>query len=193
MVKRVTMTKNKDHTAEENMDQNEDISTEETQTGYEEASTTAAEASGETSTGEPDDLKDKYLRLFAEFDNYKKRTIRERLDLMKSASQDMMTAILPVLDDFDRAQKNAEAQEKTGDPVLEGLLLVHTKLYGILKQKGLEDMDPSGEEFDPELHEAITEVPAPTPEMKGKVIDTIEKGYRLNDKIIRYAKVVVGS
>lgn len=187
------MTKKQDHTAEENLDQEQDLSTEDTQTATEESSSTASEASGETTNAEYDDLKDKYLRLFAEFDNYKKRTIRERLDLMKSASQDMMTAILPVLDDFDRAQKNAEAQEKTGDPVLEGLLLVHTKLYGILKQKGLEDMDPSGENFDPELHEAITEIPAPTPDMKGKVIDTIEKGYRLNDKIIRYAKVVVGS
>ncbi len=193
MAKQVTMTKKTDHTADENMEEGQDPFNDETQTGTDEPSTEATEASVEANTPESDDLKDKYLRLFAEFDNYKKRTIRERLDLMKSASQDMMTAILPVLDDFDRAQKNAEAQEKTGDPVLEGLLLVHTKLYGILKQKGLEDMDPSGEDFDPELHEAITEIPAPTPAMKGKVIDTIEKGYRLNDKIIRYAKVVVGS
>lgn len=193
MDKRVNMTSKKDHTADEFPDQDQSLGTEETADGTTEPATGNSEESTAGTAVESDDLKDKYLRLFAEFDNYKKRTIRERLDLMKSASQDMMTAILPVLDDFDRAQKNAEAQEKTGDPVLEGLLLVHTKLYGILRQKGLEDMDPTGEDFDSELHEAITEIPAPTPEMKGKVIDTIEKGYRLNDKIIRHAKVVVGS
>ncbi len=187
------MTKNKDHSTEETMDQDQDMSTTENPSPSEEPQGQDPEDSEAGTSAESEDLKDKYLRLFAEFDNYKKRTIRERLELMKSASQDMMTAILPVLDDFDRAQKNAESQEKTNDPVLEGLLLVHTKLYGILKQKGLEDMNPTGEEFDPELHEAITEIPAPSPDMKGKVIDTIEKGYRLNDKIIRHAKVVVGS
>ncbi|MCF8236986.1 MAG: nucleotide exchange factor GrpE [Saprospiraceae bacterium] len=187
------MTKNKDHSPEETMDQDQDMLHEDnfTHPHDEQPQDTVSSTSG--TGGESEDLKDKYLRLFAEFDNFKKRNIRERLDLMKSASQDMMTAILPVLDDFDRAQKNAEAQERTDDPVLEGLLLVHSKLSGILKQKGLEDMDPVGEDFDPELHEAITEIPAPSPELKGKVIDTIEKGYLLNDKIIRYAKVVVGS
>lgn len=139
------------------------------------------------------ELKDKYLRLFAEFDNFKKRTIRERLDLMKSASQDMMSALLPVLDDFDRAVKNAGDKDYSEDPVMEGLFLVHHKLQAILKTKGLEEMHSTGEPFDPEMHEAITEIPSPLPEMKGKVIDTVEKGYRLNDKIIRYAKVVVGS
>lgn len=142
---------------------------------------------------ESEELKEKYLRLFAEFDNYKKRVVRERLDLLKSASQDTMTALLPVLDDFERAMKNAESLGKKDDPVLEGLLLVYHKLSGILKQKGLTEMESTGMDFDAEWHEALTEVPAPTPELKGKVLDTVEKGYKLNDKIIRYAKVVVGN
>jgi molecular chaperone GrpE len=140
-----------------------------------------------------DDLKDKYLRLFAEFDNYKKRIVRERLDLMKTASQDIMTALLPILDDFDRAKKNAEDQGRAEDPVIEGLFLVYHKLYALLKQKGLEEMASTGNPFDAELHEAITEIPSPTPDQKGTVIDTVEKGFKLNDKIIRYAKVVVGA
>lgn len=138
-----------------------------------------------------DELKDKYLRLFAEFDNYKKRVVRERLDLMRTASQDMMAAILPVLDDFDRARRNADDKGRSDDPILEGLLLVHEKLHGILRQKGLEAMESTGKPFDPEFHEAITEIPMP--DRKGEVIDTVEKGYILNDKIIRYAKVVVGA
>lgn len=164
-----------------------------------EAQDTAAETSeGSTAANDADrgqegvdELKDKYLRLFAEFDNYKKRVVRERLDLMRTASQDMMAAILPVLDDFDRARRNADEQGRTDDPILEGLLLVHEKLHGILRQKGLEAMDSTGKPFDPEFHEAITEIPMP--DRKGEVIDTVEKGYILNDKIIRYAKVVVGA
>lgn len=138
------------------------------------------------------ELKDKYLRLFAEFDNYKKRTIKEKLDLMKTAAQDTMAALLPVLDDFDRAKQNAGEEEKTVQFDNEGVLLVYNKLQNSLTQKGLQAMESTGLDFDPELHEAITEIPAPTEEMKGKVIDTIEKGYLLKDKIIRHAKVVVG-
>lgn len=161
----------------------------------------APEESGEEHTGpeheleslrqEYDELKDKYLRLYAEFDNYKKRTVREKLDLMKTAAQDTMAALLPVLDDFDRAKKSAEENDK-GDLFAEGIGLVYQKLYNTLRQRGLEAMETDGEPFDPELHEAFTEVPAPSEEMKGKVVDTIEKGYRLNDRIIRHAKVVVG-
>lgn len=131
-----------------------------------------------------DELKDKYLRLFAEFENYKKRTLKERIDLMKSATQDTMTALLPVLDDFDRARQTAELSE--------GIQLVYQKLVGVLKQKSLEPMESTGQPFDPELHEALTEIPAPTDDLKGKIIDTIEKGYKLGEKIIRHAKVVVG-
>lgn len=136
------------------------------------------------------ELKDKYMRLFAEFENYKKRSVREKLDWMKTAAQDTLSALLPVLDDFDRAKKFAEGNKETAWS--EGVELVYQKLYNSLKQKGLEAMESTGQAFDPELHDAITEIPAPTEDMQGKVIDTIEKGYRLNDKIIRHAKVVVG-
>ncbi|MEL7122341.1 MAG: nucleotide exchange factor GrpE [Bacteroidota bacterium] len=137
------------------------------------------------------ELKDKYLRLAAEFDNYKKRTLKERIELMKTAAQDTVSALLPVLDDFDRAKKNAD-NENTEESFSEGVSLVYNKLYGALKQQGLEPMESNGEVFDPEFHEAITEIPAGSEDMKGKVVDTIEKGYLLKDKIIRYAKVVVG-
>jgi molecular chaperone GrpE len=141
--------------------------------------------------GEVAEMKEKYLRLFAEFDNYKKRTIREKVDMMKTAAQDTLSALLPVLDDFDRAKKNAE-DESSQEPFSEGVLLVYNKLYSTLKQKGLEPMETDGEAFNPDFHEAITEIPAPTEELKGKVVDTVEKGYQLNDRIIRHAKVVVG-
>lgn len=130
------------------------------------------------------ELKDKHLRLLAEFENYKKRTVRERLDLLSTASKDVILALLPVLDDFDRAKKSADFSE--------GVNLVYNRLSSTLQSLGLKEMESNGQPFDPELHEAITEIPAPTEELKGKVIDTVEKGYLLNDKIIRHAKVVVG-
>jgi molecular chaperone GrpE len=140
---------------------------------------------------ENEELKDKYLRLFAEFDNFKKRTVKEKLDMMKTASSDTIQVLLPVLDDFDRAKKNAES-ENSQESFSEGVNLVYQKLYGVLKAKGLQPMDSNHQPFDPELHEAVTEIPAPTEDLKGKVVDTIERGYFLNEKIIRYAKVVVG-
>ncbi len=142
----------------------------------------------ETIQAELEESKDKYLRLFAEFDNFKKRSVKERFELMKTAAQETLTALLPVLDDFDRAKKSADNGNETFS---EGVQLVYQKLYSILEHKGLKSMDSTGTEFDPEWHEAITDIPAPSEEMKGKVIDTVEKGYVLNDKIIRYAKVVV--
>lgn len=142
-------------------------------------------------SAEVQELKDKYIRLLAEFENYKKRTIKEKLDLMKTAAADTMTALLPVLDDFDRAKKNADDDNST-EQFSEGVNLVYNKLYTVLKQKGLEPMDTNGKDFDPDSHESITEIPAPTAELKGKIVDTIEKGYLLKDKIIRYAKVVIG-
>lgn len=149
-------------------------------------------------TIEEDDLeiqlaeaKDKYLRLFAEFENFKKRNIKERMALISSASQDTLSSLLPILDDFDRAKKSAE--DDANDEVFpEGVNLVYQKLYKTLENKGLNKMDTNGELFDPEIHEAITKIPAPNDEMKGKIMDTIEPGYKLNDKIIRHAKVVVG-
>lgn len=154
-------------------------------------STSKLKKENEELQAKADELQDKYLRLFAEFDNYKKRTIKEKMDLMATAAKSTMSALLPVLDDFDRAKHNAEREDST-EPFSEGVSLVYQKLHNILAQKGLEAMDSTGELFDPELHEAITEIPAPTGEMKGKVVDTIEKGYKLKDTIIRHAKVVVG-
>jgi molecular chaperone GrpE len=140
---------------------------------------------------EHDELKDKYLRLLAEFDNYKRRAMRERLELMKTAAQDTLSALLPVLDDFDRAQKAAHEQGKD-DAFGQGVGLIQKKLFNILQQRGLAAMETNGQPFDPEQHEAVTEIPAPAPELQGCVVDTVEKGYMLNDKIIRHPKVVVG-
>lgn len=140
---------------------------------------------------ERDELKDKYLRLLADFDNYKKRVTREKLDLLNTAAQDTLSALMPVLDDFDRAKRIAD-QDNSPEPFTEGIQLLYHKLYHILRQKGLEPMESNHLAFDAERHEAITEIPAPTEDLKGKVVDTVEKGYLLHGKIIRYAKVVVG-
>lgn len=137
------------------------------------------------------EAKDKYLRLFAEFENYKKRNTKERIELMGSAAKGTLLKIIPVLDDFDRYKKSAE-DDASKEKMSDGVLMVYNKLYSTLKGLGLEPMETNGESFDAEVHEAITEIPAPSEEMKGKIVDTIEKGYQLNDKIIRFAKVVVG-
>lgn len=139
---------------------------------------------------ENDGLKDKYLRLRAEFDNYRKRTLKEKLEDRKLAKKDIVTDLLPVLDDFDRAKQVAEANE--AEAFSEGIKLVYQKLQNKLAQHGLEAIDSNGATFDPDIHEAFTEISAPAKEMKGKVIDTIEKGYKLNGIIIRHPKVVVG-
>ena len=149
------------------------------------------EAELEQSKLEVDQAKDKYLRLFAEFDNYKKRSIKEKLEFMRTASQDTINAILPVIDDFDRAKKSAD-DDNSVEQFSEGVTMVYNKLHSVLKNLGLEAMESTGEVFDPELHAAVTEIPSPSEDMKGKVIDTVEKGYLLKDKIIRHAKVVVG-
>lgn len=129
--------------------------------------------------------KDKLIRLFAEFENYKKRTVRERMDLIKNAGHEVISSLLPVLDDFERALKNI------GDTEREGLQLVYQKFKSLLEQKGLTAMETIGNPFDTDLHDAVTSVPAPE-NMKGKVIDEAEKGYFLNGKVIRHAKVIVG-
>ncbi|WP_111707514.1 nucleotide exchange factor GrpE [Lutibacter citreus] len=135
--------------------------------------------------------KDKFLRLFAEFENYKKRTARERIELFKTANEDLMTVLLPILDDFDRGLNE---MKKEGDTeMLKGMELIKNKLYNSLTQKGLNPIEvENGSVFDVELHEAITQIPAPTDDLKGKIIDVVERGYKLGDKIIRYPKVVVG-
>ena len=138
------------------------------------------------------ELKDKQIRLFAEFENFKKRTAKERIDLFRNAGVEFFEAMLPILDDFDRAAKHREEIKDTQE-LQKGFDLIHSKLLGILEQKGLKSMDSSvGKDFDTDFHEAITQISAPSADMKGKVIDETEKGYFLNDKVIRYAKVVVG-
>jgi molecular chaperone GrpE len=138
------------------------------------------------------DLKDQNLRLYAEFENFRRRTAKERLELMASANKDTLAVLLPVLDDFDRALKNIEATEANAS-VLEGLNLIHHKLKETLKAKGLVEMEcTNGKVFDVETMEAITQIPAPSADLAGKVIDEVEKGYLIGEKVIRYAKVVVG-
>lgn len=137
-------------------------------------------------------LNDKYLRLYAEFDNYKRRTQKERVELLQTAGKDVIVSLLTVLDDFDRALKAMETATDIA-PVKEGILLVSTKLKNTLAQKGLKDVESISKEFNTDFHEAITNIPAPTEDLKGKVIDEVEKGYTLNDNVIRFAKVVVGA
>jgi molecular chaperone GrpE len=139
-----------------------------------------------------EEQKDKFLRLYADFDNYKKRTAKERSELILTAGKDIMTAMLPVSDDMDRAIKYMNESEDL-TTIKEGLNLVYAKFKNTLEQNGLKSIPSIGEIFDVEKHEAITEIPAPNDEMKGKVVDEVEKGYSLNGKVIRFAKVVVGS
>lgn len=136
--------------------------------------------------------KDKFLRLFAEFENYKKRTSKERVELFKTANQEVLQAMLPVLDDFDRALVQIS---KSGDETLvKGVELIHNKLKDTLVSKGLEQVDiKAGDAFNADFAEAITQIPAPTEDLKGKIVDVVEKGYKLGDKIIRFPKVVLGN
>lgn len=138
-----------------------------------------------------DKEKDKHIRLFAEFENYKKRTAKERIDLFKTANQEVLQSMLPVLDDFDRAM--AEIKKSGDDSLTKGVELIHEKLKNTLVSKGLEEVDlRAGDVFNADYAEAITQIPAPSDKLKGKIVDVIEKGYKLGDKIIRFPKVVIG-
>lgn len=137
------------------------------------------------------ELNDKYLRLSAEFDNYRKRTLRERMELTKTAAESVMLNILPVTDDFERAIHSIE-QGMDFEATKEGILLIYNKFKEFNKQNGISEIEAEGKVFDTDLHEALTKIPAPSEEMKGKIVDVIQKGYYLNDKVIRFAKVVVG-
>lgn len=153
---------------------------------------TGAESAAPPAGNEVAELKDKYLRLLAEFENYKRRTTKERADLFKSANQELMVALLPVLDDFERARQHTK-DATDAQAVRDGLDIVYNKLAKTLQQKGLKPMDAVGTAFDSELHEAITQIPAPSEDQRGRVIDEVERGYYLNDKVVRHAKVVLGS
>jgi len=137
------------------------------------------------------ELQDRYLRLSAEFDNFRKRTLKEKIDLQKSANENLLEAILPVVDDFDRAMQSVD-EAKDIAAVKEGFKLISGKFHGFLNQQGVKEIDAVNKEFDTDLHEAITKIPAPTKKLKGKVVDVIQKGYFLHDKVLRFSKVVIG-
>jgi molecular chaperone GrpE len=184
------MKKQTNNTPESNRDM--DINTDENLSGTTHLNEPVSEESDlEKLQAELDDWKDKFMRKVAEFDNFKRRTAKEKIEMMLTAGKEVITELLDVLDDSERAQKQLETGNDTASDK-EGILLVFNKLRGVLQAKGLKPMITIGEEFNPDLHEAITEIPAPSPELKGKVLDEVMKGYYLNDKIIRHAKVVVG-
>ncbi|UII28695.1 nucleotide exchange factor GrpE [Fulvivirga maritima] len=196
----------------ENIDQNEtpenvDTDNQETETNQEpenkqeelteekeEETDNTAESEVEKLKKELAESKDKYLRLYSEFDNFRRRTAKEKLDLVQTANEDLMKALLPVVDDFERAEKSFDDEKTDLAAVKEGISLISNKFKKTLEQKGLKPMeDKQGMDFDTELHEAITQIPAPSEDLKGKVVDVIEKGYLLKEKVIRYARVVVGN
>lgn len=187
----------------ENTDQKEILDDNEAGNGdnlnYEDEMAESGSETMDTQLSDEDKLKaeatewqNKYLRLYAEFDNFKRRTSKERLELLQVAGKDVIVDLLPVLDDFERAQKSIETASDI-EAVKEGVKLVHHKLKNILGQKGLKEMNSLGAEFDAEIHEGITSIHAPSKDMKGKILDELEKGYYLNDKVIRFAKVIIGA
>lgn len=137
------------------------------------------------------DIKDKHLRLQAEFDNFRKRTLKEKMELLKSGGETVLTSILPVIDDLERALA-AFGEVEDENPFKQGVTLIYNKFQDFLKQNGIKEIDAKGKDFDTDLHEAITKIPAPAEELKGKIVDVIQKGYLLNEKVIRFAKVVIG-
>ena len=174
--------------SENNQESNQDSTSEFNDAESEETVETSLEKLEQAVASE----QDKFLRLFAEFENYKKRTSKERMDLFKTANQEVIVAMLPVVDDFERAMK--ELSKDKDSELYKGVSLIQNKFIGVLKNKGLEEVVVSaGDTFDSEMHDAITQIPAPDKKMKGKVIDVIEKGFQLGDKIIRHPKVVVGN
>lgn len=176
------------------MKQNEDILSENSETTEnvsDQAQGSAQDGSLEKIQSELAEQKDKFIRLYSEFENFRRRTAKEKLDLIQSANEALIKTLLPVIDDFDRAEKNYKDKN---EKELEGFFLIHNKFKKILEQAGVKLMDVrQGSDFDADFHEAITQVPAPKEDLKGKVVDVIEPGYLLNDKVIRFAKVVVGS
>lgn len=148
------------------------------------------ESNGNDLEGKLKEQEEKYLRLYAEFDNYRRRSAKEKLELMQQAGSDILKQLLPVLDDFQRSLK---AAEQNNEGLKEGIELVNRKFIGVLEGRGLKKMEAIGQEFDPEFHEAITQIPVSDDAQKGKVVDVVEEGYVLNEKVIRYAKVIIGA
>ena len=185
--------KNKDKMTTENTELDQDLNATTLENNENEEQVNLEELSVEEQlTQDLANEKDKHLRLFAEFENYKRRTSKERIDLYKTANQEVLLAILPVLDDFDRAI--IEIKKSEDEVLLKGVELIHDKLKSILFSKGLEEVTlKAGDLFDADFAEAITQIPAPSPNLKGKIVDVLEKGYKLGDKIIRFPKVVIGN
>ncbi len=180
---------NTDQLTEEQLSQS--LNTDENRSGMDGVDDMIAEDGDSRLQSELSEAKDKYLRLAAEFENYKRRTSRERIELIQTAGRDTIQSLLDVLDDSDRAAKNLDATEDVAQ-IKEGVMLVFNKLKTTLQAKGLKSMEAQSAEFDPELHEAITEIPVSDPAMSGKVVEVIIPGYYLNEKLIRHAKVIVG-
>ena len=175
-----------DNTEKETVENNQENNAEETQ-----ESNTEGLSDLEKKDIEYKELHEKYVRLFSEFDNFRKRTAKEKIDITMRAGGDIIKQLLPVIDDFERAIDNNEKAEDI-DSVKEGFKLIHSKMVNNLQAKGLKAMDAKEKDFDVNHHEALTQIPAPSDDLKGKVIDVVEKGYFLNDKVLRFAKVVVG-
>lgn len=185
----------KEHEHEELQENTANAATEEELNQVDETAEQAnAETQQQDSTAvELAEMKDKFIRLMAEFENFRRRTAKERLELIKTAAEDVMTDLLPVLDDMDRASQSV-GSAKDIEAVAQGLDLIFHKLKSVTIQKGLKPMETkAGDEFDSDFHEAVTQIPAPSEELKGKIVDVIEKGYTLNEKVIRFAKVVIGA
>ncbi|MBF8963985.1 nucleotide exchange factor GrpE [Pontibacter sp. FD36] len=179
---------------QENTELEDNTANKEENNGQEQAEETVEETGSETKAeAELAEMKDKYIRLMAEFENFRRRTAKERMDLLKTANEDLMSELLPVLDDMERARQSMEAT-KDVDAMLQGLELVFHKLKHVTQLKGLKPIViNAGDDFDSDLHEAVTQIPAPSEELKGKIVDVIEKGYTLNEKVIRFAKVIIGA
>ena len=194
------MSENKDIPSSEEL--NEEVQNEEVREEQEELAENEEETQSETSEGSDEvekleeeltEQRDKYLRLYSEFENYRRRTAREKLDMIKTASEDLVKEMLSVLDDFDRADDAFQQNQSDVKALKEGLDLISNKFRKVLEQKGVKEMDSKqGTAFDPEIHEAITQIPAPSKKLKGKIVDTVEKGYYLDEKVVRFAKVVIG-
>lgn len=180
-----------EQTLSEAMEGFEDINSDSDIPGNTHLSNPEEDNAAEKLQAELDEQKDKYIRLFAEFDNYKRRSAKERIELIQTAGKEVITSLLDVLDDSERAEKQLQTSEDL-DEIKKGVGLVFSKLRSTLQSKGLKAMESINTDFDVEKHEAITEIPAPTEKLKDKVVDEVQKGYYLNDKIIRFAKVVVG-
>ena len=183
--------------------QQEETTAQETKAETEIQDTPEAETEAENSTGDKeveilkDELakeKDKYIRLYSEFENFRRRTAKEKLELMKTANEKAFSALLPILDDFERANENAGKEDITVETLREGSELIFNKFKSTLEKEGLSLIEVNqGDEFDTEFQEAITQIPSPSPELKGKIVDVVEKDYKLGDKVIRFSKVVIGA